>query len=152
GWPPAAPAAIPNVDAGDPRNAGYRDIRERDLVGRQGRFVAEGKVVLDVLFSARRFAAESALIRESRLSGMQPTLAKAPADMPVYVASRQVMDAVVGFPIHRGVLAIGRRRSDEHAPSLLSSLPRRALVVALIGIANHDNMGAIFRNAAGFGA
>ena len=53
-----APAAIPIDDADDPRIAAYRDIRERDLVGRQGRFVAEGKVVLDVLFSAGRFAAE----------------------------------------------------------------------------------------------
>ena len=31
-------------------------------------------------------------------------------------------------------------------------LPERALLVALVGIANHDNMGAIFRNAAAFGA
>ena len=30
--------------------------------------------------------------------------------------------------------------------------PRAALVVALVGISNHDNIGAIFRNAAAFGA
>ena len=30
----------------DPRIAGYHAIRERDLVGREGRFIAEGKVVL----------------------------------------------------------------------------------------------------------
>ena len=29
---------------------------------------------------------------------------------------------------------------------------KRALVVGLIGIANHDNMGGLFRNAAAFGA
>jgi tRNA G18 (ribose-2'-O)-methylase SpoU len=139
-------------DPDDPRIAAYRNIRERDLVGRQGRFVAEGKVVLDLLFSASRFEAESALILESRLSGMQATLAKAEADMPVYAAPRRVMDAVAGFPVHRGVLAIGRRRSEGSAEGLLASLPARALVVALVGIANHDNMGAIFRNAAAFGA
>ena len=114
---------IPIDDADDPRIATYRDIRERDLVGRQGRFVAEGKVVLDVLFSAGRFFAESVLILDSRLAGMAETLAKAPADMPVYVASRAVMDAVAGFPMHRGVLAVGLRRADERSERLLAALP-----------------------------
>src|SRR5690606_28381561 len=49
-------------DPADPRVAPYLSIRERDLVGRQGRFIAEGKVVLNVLFSAARFAAESVLV------------------------------------------------------------------------------------------
>jgi tRNA G18 (ribose-2'-O)-methylase SpoU len=136
----------------DPRIAAYRDIRERDLVGRQGRFIAEGKVVLDLLFSTQRFAAESALILDARMDGMAGTLAKAPADMPVYVASRAVIDAVAGFPMHRGVLAIGLRHEPESIEDLLAGLPTRALVLALVGIANHDNMGAIFRNAAAFGA
>jgi len=34
----------------------------------------------------------------------------------------------------------------------LAGLPERALVVALFGIANHDNVGGVFRNAAAFGA
>jgi tRNA G18 (ribose-2'-O)-methylase SpoU len=144
------PLAIDDPD--DPRVAAYRDIRERDLAGRHGRFVAEGKVVLDVLFGARRFEAESALILDARLAGMAATLTKARADMPVYVASRAVIDKVAGFPMHRGVLAIGRRRERETVAQLLSPLPARALVLALVGISNHDNMGAIFRNAAAFGA
>ncbi len=143
---------IPIDSADDQRIAAYRDIRERDLVGRQGRFVAEGKVVFEVLFSTGRFAVESALVLDSRLAGMSPTLAKAPAGIPVYVASRAVMDAVAGFPMHRGVLAIGRRRDEETPGGLLAALPGPALVVAPVGISNHDNMGAIFRNAAAFAA
>ena len=46
--------------------------------------MAEGKVVLDHLFSAGRFAAESALILDVRLPGMADTLAKAAPDMPLY--------------------------------------------------------------------
>jgi tRNA G18 (ribose-2'-O)-methylase SpoU len=144
------PFAIDDPD--DPRIAGYRDIRERDLAGRHGRFVAEGKVVLDVLLGDSRFEAESALILDSRLAGMAAILAKAPPAMPVYVVSRAVIDAVAGFPMHRGVLAIGLRREGDTPPQLLSQLPARALVLALVAISNHDNMGAIFRNAAAFGA
>src|SRR4051812_26271347 len=102
------PTIVESAD--DPRIAAYCDIRERDLVRRQGRFIAEGKVVVDVLLSAGRFSVESALVLDARLPGMAPTLATAPASMPVYVASRTVMDAIAGFPMHRGVLAIGRRR------------------------------------------
>ncbi len=139
-------------DPGDPRIAEYRSIRERDLVGRERRFIAEGKVVLNVLFSARRFAAESALVLDRKLSGIADTLALAPPGMPVYVAAQGVMDAIAGFHIHRGVLALGVRRDDEDADTLLGLLPDDALVVALSGIANHDNVGAIFRNAAAFEA
>ena len=100
-------------DPADSLIAAYRDIRERDLVGRHGRFIAEGKVVLEHLFFAGRFTAESALILDTRLPGMADTLAKAPPDMPVYVASRAVIDQIAGFPMHRGVLAIGRRDEAE---------------------------------------
>jgi tRNA G18 (ribose-2'-O)-methylase SpoU len=139
-------------DPEDPRIAAYRNIRERDLVGREGRFVAEGKVVLNVLFAAARFEPESVLVLDSRLAGVEPVLRTAPADMPVYVAAADAIDRIAGFHLHRGVLAIGRRRAEETADALLSGLPDRALVLALVGIANHDNMGAIFRNAAAFEA
>lgn len=139
-------------DPDDPRVAAYRDVRERDLAGRQGRFVAEGKVVLNVLFAARRFEIESVLVLENRLAGLTDTLRHAPPDLPVYVASSAVMDAIAGFHIHRGILAIGRKRDLLPVEELLAALPAKALVVALVGISNHDNMGAIFRNAAAFGA
>ncbi|TIV98836.1 MAG: RNA methyltransferase, partial [Mesorhizobium sp.] len=108
---------IPIDDPQDPRVAAYLDIRERDLVGRQGRFVAEGKVVLDLLLSTGRFAAESALILENRLAGLQAILRKAPSDFPVYVAAGEVMDRIAGFHMHRGVLAIGMR--GDAAPAEL---------------------------------
>ena len=146
----AMPIRIDDPD--DARVAAYHSIRERDLAGRDGMFVAEGKVVLNVLFGERRFEAESALILESRLAGMEETLALARQDMPVYVASQAVMDRIAGFHIHRGVLALGRRRPPENVAALLSRLPGNATVVVLVGISNHDNVGSIFRNASAFEA
>lgn len=142
---------IPIDDPADPRVGPYRDIRERDLVGREGRFIAEGRVVLDTLLASERFAAESVLVLRNRLAGLDAVLGRAPADLPVYVASGPVMDRIAGFPVHRGILAIGRRQAPADAAQLLDALPRHALVLVLVGIANHDNVGAIFRNAAAFG-
>ncbi|MBX9455145.1 MAG: RNA methyltransferase [Rhizobium sp.] len=144
------------ADPADPRIAGYRDIRERDLVGRSGRFVAEGTVVLRLLVETHArggdFAAQSILLLENRVDGLADLLAAVPEAVPVYVVSRAIMNAIAGFDIHRGVLALGERRHVATTASILAGLPASALVIAACGIANHDNIGAIFRNAAAFGA
>ncbi|MDP3749418.1 MAG: RNA methyltransferase [Phenylobacterium sp.] len=127
-------------------------MRERDLVGRQGLFVAEGEVVLRMLARSRLHRPASLLIAEKRLAGLSEILATIPGDVPIYAAGQAVMDAVVGFPIHRGILALGTRGAEPDPAELLAGLPERALVLVLSAIANHDNMGGLFRNAAAFGA
>ena len=138
-------------DPRDPRVADYLSVRERDLVGRDGRFIAEGMVVIEKLIAAGRHPLRSVLVAEHRLETLAPRLAGLADEVPIYVASQAVMDAVVGFHIHRGVLAVGER-AEPTPEAMLDGLPPRALVVGLAGIANHDNMGGLFRNAAAFGA
>ena len=138
-------------DLHDPRIEAYREIRERDLVGRQGMFVAEGEVVLRHLVAARRFRAVSVLIDSKRLEKLGPMLAQLADEVPVFHARREVLDAITGFAIHRGILGLGQRDDDATAEQLLAGLGPGALVLVLYGIANHDNLGAIFRNAAAFG-
>lgn len=139
-------------DPDDPRVAAYRNIRERDLVGRQALFVAEGKVVLEAMLAAPTYAPQSLLVLENRVAGLAGTLARLPPGVPIHVASSEVMDTIAGFHIHRGILAIGERKANRSALELLDGLPAEAIVLVLVGISNHDNVGAIFRNAAGFGA
>jgi tRNA G18 (ribose-2'-O)-methylase SpoU len=146
------PQILPVTDPDDPRIAAYRHVRERDLVGREGLFVAEGEVVLRVLARSRLCEPISLLVAEKRVAGLDEILRSLPEAVPVYAAGQAVMDAVVGFPIHRGIVALGRRTAEPPAGDLLASLPERALALVLCGIANHDNMGGIFRNAAAFGA
>lgn len=142
---------IPIDDADDPRIAAYVNVRERDLVGRGGRFIAEGEIVLRALVGSR-FATESVFLLDTRLPRLASLVAGLPEAVPAYAAPRAVMDRAVGFPIHRGVLAVGQRGIEVTARELLAGLGLRALVVGLIGLANHDNVGGVFRNAAAFGA
>ena len=139
-------------DPDDLRIDAYRAVRERDLLGRQHRFIAEGEVVLRVLLQQSRFEVESLLLGEGRVESLNDALHLLPPEVPVYVANRQVMDAIVGFPIHRGILAVAKRPALPPVNALLASLPEAALVVGMVGLANHDNVGGIFRNAAAFGA
>lgn len=141
---------VPIDDPEDPRLEPYRAVRERDLVGREGRFIAEGRVVLEKALQAMPDHIESVLVSAQRHPGLSELLSAVPPGVPVYVASQQVMDGVVGFPIHRGLLAVGRRPVRD-ARALLAGAADSALVVGLVGIANHDNMGGILRNAAAFG-
>jgi tRNA G18 (ribose-2'-O)-methylase SpoU len=143
---------IPINDPKDPRISAFRDVRERDLVGREGHFIAEGEVVLRVFLASRRHEPVSLLIAEKRLARLTPLLEQVPETVPVYVAGQAVLDAIAGFPLHRGILALGRSAPMPTASDLLAELGPRALVVVLFGIANHDNVGGIFRNVAAFGA
>ncbi len=143
---------VPIMDPDDPRLEPYRAIRERDLAGRHGRFIAEGEVVLRLLLTHSRFALESVLLSARRLAGSPGLAAAIPADVPLYTATDAVIEALAGFSVHRGILAIGLRGEPSGMAVVLDALPARALVVVGIGLANHDNMGGLFRNAAAFGA
>ena len=116
-------------DPADPRIAGFVSIRERDLTGREGLFIAEGTVVLRMLGQAAArengFAAEAVLLLENRLAGVAEVLAALPVTVPVYVASQAVFDAIAGFNMHRGVLAVGERRPvASTTPSAVATLDR----------------------------
>ena len=143
---------IPVADPDDPRLAPFRDIRERDLVGRDGMFIAEGKVVLAVLAARAPASIMAVLVLKERLQGVEALLSRLPADTPVYVADGPVLDRIAGFHLHRGVLALARKPQQLELPRFVAGLPGDALLVVLSGISNHDNMGGIFRNAAGFEA
>jgi tRNA G18 (ribose-2'-O)-methylase SpoU len=137
----------------DPRIAGFRDIRERDLTGRQGLFVAEGEVVLRVLTSPHALCRPRAvLLAENRVEALGEALAGLPEDVPVYVAGQGVLDTIAGFPLHRGILALGEKPAPRSLEDVIAGVGDEALVVLACGIGNHDNMGGIFRNAAAFGA
>ena len=142
---------IPVDDPRDPRLEPYRAVRERDLIGRQGRFIAEGEVVLRVLLARSRFTLESVLVSEKRAKA-GGLLAEVPPRVPIYVVPQAAMSEVAGFAIHRGLLAVGRREPMACAAELLRNAGPVATVLGLVGLANHDNVGGVFRNAAAFGA
>ncbi len=143
------PARRIDVDsAAHPALLPYTAVRERDLVGREGLFIAEGEVVVRVLVFQSRRAVRSVLVERRRVDAIADVLAAVDDSVAAYVVPQAVMDAVTGFAIHRGVLAIGERGAPIDATSLVRS---GSLLVGLVGLTNHDNVGGVFRNAAAFG-
>lgn len=141
------PEIIAIDDADDDRLRLYRDVKDRDLTGREGLFMAEGQVVLERLFRSKLAVCMSVLTTTARLQRLN--LAGLFHETPVYVVAQPVMDALAGFPIHRGYLALGRYVSPDLTDVIM--LGGRCRVLALSAIANVDNMGGLMRNAAAFG-
>lgn len=121
-------------------------------MGREGLFIAEGETVLRAFVRDAPQRVVSLLIDPKRRDKLADVFAGLPEATPVHFADQAVLDAVAGFHLHRGVLAVGRKLKPLAARDLLTGLPEKAVVLVLCGIANHDNMGGIYRNAAAFGA
>ena len=144
--PSVTPQPVRIDDPADPRIAVFAAVRERDRVGRQGVFIAEGLSVLTVLLGSP--CETIAILVEEERARRLPILAERGA-APLFLAPQPVLDAIAGFPLHRGILAAGRIPPPATL-SLLRGGPLRLPV--LVGLSNHDNVGGVYRNAAAFGA
>jgi len=143
------PAPVAVEDPTDPRLADYVGLTDAALRRRveQGRgiFIAEGELVIRQLL-ASRYPVRSVLVTAPRLARLQDVLGGLPA--PVYVAPQAVLEAVAGFALHRGAVAAAARLPPAPPAALLDG----ARVVAVLeGLNDHENIGAVFRNAAALG-
>lgn len=137
------------TDPGDGRADDFRDLnsvdRRPDLPSGKGLVIAEGVLVVQRIL-ASRFAPHACLGTDRRLDELRADLAG--VDIPYYRASAEVMADVVGFHLNRGVLAAARRPPEL---SLAEVIAGARTVAVLEGVNDHENLGSIFRNAAGLG-
>jgi tRNA G18 (ribose-2'-O)-methylase SpoU len=133
-------------DPSDPRLDDYRNVPDAELLEGRGLFVAEGRLVVRRLLTSSRFAARSVLVTAPAYDALKDLLE--PSDLPVFVVPQLLLNAITGFNIHRGCLAIGERGARSDWRTLVGGSP----VIVVERVANADNIGAIFRNAAAFGA
>jgi tRNA G18 (ribose-2'-O)-methylase SpoU len=67
---------------------------------------------------------------------------------PVYVVEPAVMRETVGFDLHRGAVASAER---DELPSFGEVVASARCIAVLERVNDHENLGALFRNAAAFG-
>jgi len=148
-------------DPDDPRLAAYRNLN--DPAGRsryeegESIFVVEGRLAVERLLGSG-YRVLSLLVDDHQLtSAAGPVAATRARGAAVYVGTRAVVAATVGFSLHRGVVAVAQRPDPSDADRVLAdawaAVPqaRPPLVAVLEGLNDHENIGALFRNAAAFG-
>lgn len=138
----------PVDDPTDPRLADYvtltdaaaRRRRERDEL-----FLVEGVTAIERLLTSGH-RVRSVLVSPQALARFAGALDDVAA--PVYLATRDVLAATVGFNLHRGAVATADRRPLPTIDEVLRDARR---IVVLEGLNDPENLGAIARSARALG-
>jgi tRNA G18 (ribose-2'-O)-methylase SpoU len=136
----------------DPRVREYAHLRAATLRlraegpagAREGVFIAEGEFVIERALGLG-YRMRSLLLLEQRMERFRRL---APGNVPVYAASDDLMRAITGFSVHRGVLASFDRKP---LPAVAEVVRCARRVVVLEDVNNHTNVGAIVRSASALG-
>jgi tRNA G18 (ribose-2'-O)-methylase SpoU len=135
--------------ADDPALAPYRAVSDPDLAKSHGVFIAEGRLVVRRVLEDPRYGVRSLLLNQSAHRELEPLLARLDPSTPVFVIDTGDFEAITGINIHRGCLALVERPPLKSVEEVTSGASR---VIVLDGVANADNVGGVFRNAAAFAA
>ena len=155
----------PLIEVDDPhdrRLAPYRSLNDparRAAIEADGSiFVVEGRLAVARLLESA-YGVGSLLVddRQVEAAGFLVTAARS-RGVPVYVGSKALVAATVGFSLHRGVVAVARRPVPADPGAVLADVAGTGggtgglpVVAVLEGLNDHENLGALFRNAAAFG-
>jgi tRNA G18 (ribose-2'-O)-methylase SpoU len=163
--PPAVATLGPLVvveDFDDPLLDLYRELN--DPAGRmrleadRAVFVVEGRLAVHRLLISD-YSVHSLLVDDHQVAAASDLVAATRAQgAPVLVGSRALVANTVGFALHRGVVAVANRPTATSSARLLANAAGTSasegsppLVAVLEGLNDHENIGALFRNAAAFG-
>ncbi len=132
----------------DPLLEPFREMRSRNWTEQSGVFIAEGPLLVERLI-ASNYAVKSILLDrkyQQRYSTMVPD------SVDLLLVDHDLIESIVGFDFHRGVLGCGLRkpvlslRSDFFPPS-----ESNETLVCVVGVQDPENLGGILRSCAALG-
>jgi tRNA G18 (ribose-2'-O)-methylase SpoU len=131
----------------DPRIAVYRSLKATNQTRRLNQFVVEGEKLVERML-ASRFPPVSVLITNRHQPRLTATI---PDDVTTYVVSHDLIDSIVGFPFHRGILGCAEVRPWPPIAQIVTAAGPRLTLVICPKLSNPENLGAIARISDVFG-
>ena len=142
------PNIIKITDIAAPELDVFARLTEAQLRNRQepekGVFIAESPKVIGRALDAG-YEPVSLLMEPRHIDGQGRDIIARCEGIPVYTASREILEGLTGYALTRGVLCAMRR---PPLPSVEDVCANARRVAVLEGIVDSTNVGAIFRSAA----
>lgn len=132
-----------------PELAPYRTMRleHEHLANRI--FVAEGeKVVRRLLESTLEIL--SVVLPNRWIDQFIPLIESRPEQIRVFTADKKVLERLTGFTMYQGLMAVARMPEPVPLEVAYQRSPRPRLWLAIDGLANSENVGAVVRNCTAF--
>lgn len=136
---------IHNID--DPRLAHYRELKRSNFTRYSGLFITEGEKPTEQLLHSG-LGIESLLVAEPYLPKIESLV---PPDVPMLVVRPAMVEQIVGYNFHRGVLGCGRRPESVSLSRFLEQHPGRLTMVVCADVQGPDNLGVMLRTCSALG-
>jgi tRNA G18 (ribose-2'-O)-methylase SpoU len=128
----------------------YRTLKRPLTHREQGVFIAEGsKVVEQFLHSG--LTAASILLTPGWFDHFRERLEARPEPVQVYVAEKKLLETIVAFDLHQGVMAVGIVPGSRTLEEVVHATVPPRLFVAVERLASAENTGVVIRNCVACG-
>lgn len=141
---------IPVSSLDDPGLQPYRTLRRPLEHQHSGIFVGEGEKVVTRLLESE-LEVLTILLTPEWLAVCHSLLETKTGDVRVFVAPKQLLESIVGFHLHQGIMAVAKIPSPLTLREALERSSKPRLLVAVDGLTNAENLGVLVRNCAAFG-
>ncbi len=129
----------------------FRSLKGNGGHFEKGLFIAEGEKVTRKMLEST-LEVPSAYITEEHFENLQNLFENRSDVTDIYLATKSEMEEIIGYHLHQGVMLAVRIPESRQLSEAIAEWQSPWMAVALDGIADAENMGAIIRNAAAFGA
>ena len=123
------------------------DIAERRRIEGDEFFICEGPQALDRLISSGHHIRSVILIDTKADRVLAELTTPLSESIPIFRVARAQMNAIVGFDLHRGVIASANRKPTPGPSEVEAIIDRSRRIAVLEGLNDPENLGAIARSA-----
>ncbi len=127
----------------------FKTLRQSMHHYEHGIFIAEGEKVARRLLESP-LCIISVLLTPEWLKIYEPLLKKRSEPIKVFIASKNLLETIVGFNLHQGIMALGKIPQMPDMDATISKSHSPFLFVAIDGLTNAENLGVLIRNCTAF--
>lgn len=127
----------------------YRTMRRQSEHRQQRIFVAEGEKVVRRLLESN-FEVVSMVLPPKWYNELRDLIQSRDSNISVFIAEKELLEQLTGFSMYQGLLAVGRIPELPSLSKVIEFSKKPRLFVAVEGLTNAENMGAVIRNCGAF--